>query len=89
VNTHALTVRDGPDSSAGLITILDSEDEVELLETSGGWGRVRVMGRKIVGWANMRYLQRLAVDGPKDVPRHQPSAPKELESISAKAPRVM
>jgi hypothetical protein len=29
---------------------------VELLETSGGWGRVRDAQRNIVGWSNMRYL---------------------------------
>jgi SH3-like domain-containing protein len=72
VNTHALSLRDGPDSSAALITILDFKDEVELLDTSDGWGRVRDMQRDIVGWANMRYLQRSAVDGPRDVSKHWP-----------------
>lgn len=89
VNTHELTVRDGPDMDASYITFLNFKDEVELLETSGGWGRVQDMRRKIIGWANMRYLQRLAVDGPGHVPKHQLLGPKEAESISSKTPRVM
>jgi hypothetical protein len=56
VNAHYLALRNGPTNSAPQITTLKRNDEVELLETSGGWGRVRDMRRNIVGWAYMRYL---------------------------------
>jgi hypothetical protein len=42
--------------SAPLIATLKSNDEVELLETSGEWGRVRDIRRNILGWCYMRYL---------------------------------
>ena len=56
VNIHYLALRDGPSMSAPQIATLNFHDEVELLETSGGWGRVRDVRRNIVGWSNMRYL---------------------------------
>ncbi len=56
VNVHSLALRTGPTVSAPQITALNFQDEVELLETSGGWGRVRDIRRNIVGWSNMRYL---------------------------------
>jgi hypothetical protein len=56
VNTHYLALRDGPSMSAPQIATLNFKDEVELLETSGGWGRVRDVRRNIVGWSNMHYL---------------------------------
>ncbi len=56
VNVHYLALRDGPSLSAPQIATLNFHDEVELLETSGGWGRVRDVRRNIVGWSNMRYL---------------------------------
>ena len=56
VNVHYLALRDGPSMSAPQIATLNFHDEVELLETSGGWGRVRDVRRNIVGWSNMRYL---------------------------------
>jgi len=56
VNAHSLALRASPSRSAPLIAILNFQDEVELLETSGGWGRVRDVRRNIVGWSNMRYL---------------------------------
>jgi hypothetical protein len=56
VNIHYLALRDGPSVSAPQIATLNFHDEVELLETSGGWGRVRDVRRDIVGWSNMRYL---------------------------------
>ena len=56
VNVHSLALRAGPSRSAPLIATLNFHDEVELLETSGGWGRVRDVRRDIVGWSNMRYL---------------------------------
>jgi hypothetical protein len=56
VNVHSLALREGPTKSAPQIATLNSNDEVELLETSGGWGRVRDVRRNIVGWSYMRYL---------------------------------
>jgi len=56
VNVHSLALRDGPTMSAPQIATLNFNDEVELLETSGGWGRVRDVRRNIVGWSYMRYL---------------------------------
>jgi len=56
VNAHYLALRNGPTKSAPQIATLDSNDEVELLETSGGWGRVRDIRRNIVGWSYMHYL---------------------------------
>jgi hypothetical protein len=43
--------------SALQIATLNFHDEVEFLETSGGWGRVRDVRRNIVGWSSMRYLK--------------------------------
>jgi hypothetical protein len=56
VNAHYLSLRNGPTLSAPLIATLKRNDEVELLETSGGWGRVQDIRRNIVGWSYMRYL---------------------------------
>ncbi len=56
VNVYSLALRDGPTMSAPQIATLNFNDEVELLETSGGWGRVRDVRRNIVGWSYMRYL---------------------------------
>jgi hypothetical protein len=56
VNVHNLALRGGPTMSAPQIATLNFHDEVELLETSGGWGRVRDVRRNIVGWSYMRFL---------------------------------
>jgi len=56
VKTYRLALRDGPSMSATQIATLKFHDEVELLGTSGGWGRVRDVRRNIVGWSSMRYL---------------------------------
>jgi hypothetical protein len=56
VNVHSLALRDGPSRSAPRIATLNFHDEVELLETSGKWGRVRDVRRNIVGWSSRRYL---------------------------------
>lgn len=56
VTINYLALRDGPSMSAPQIATLNFHDEVELLETSGGWGRVRDVRRNIVGWSSRRYL---------------------------------
>ena len=64
VNVHSLALRDGPTVSAPQIATLNFKDEVELLDTSGGWGRIREVRRDIVGWSNMRYLVPVTDDNP-------------------------
>jgi predicted RNA-binding Zn-ribbon protein involved in translation (DUF1610 family) len=85
VNTHELSMRDAPDTSALLISTLNFKDEVELLDTADGWGRVRDVKRNIVGWSYMRYLEPVAADGPQTVPQNQASIPQEPKAIAAKA----
>jgi hypothetical protein len=48
--------------SAPQIATLDFKDEVELLDTSGGWGRIREVRRDIVGWSYIRYLEPVKAD---------------------------
>ncbi|MFZ2088451.1 MAG: SH3 domain-containing protein, partial [Desulfobaccales bacterium] len=69
VNVHSLALRDGPTMSAPQIATLNFHDELELLETSGGWGRVRDVRRNIIGWSYMRCLQPVAADDSQAVPR--------------------
>jgi hypothetical protein len=69
VNVHSLALRDGPTMSAPQIATLNFHDEVELLKTSGGWGKVRDVRRNIIGWSYMRYLQPVAADDSQVVPR--------------------
>jgi hypothetical protein len=64
VNVHYLALRDGPTMSAPQIATLNFHNKVELLETSGGWGRVRDVRRNMVGWSYMRYLVPVTVDHP-------------------------
>jgi hypothetical protein len=64
VNVHYLALRDGPTMSAPQIATLDFRDEVELIDTSGGWGKIRQVRRNIVGWSYMRYLVPVKVDHP-------------------------
>ena len=64
VNVHFLALRDGPTVSAPRIATLNFKDEVELLDTSGRWGRIREVQRNIVGWSNMRYLVPVTDDNP-------------------------
>jgi len=64
VNIYYLALRDGPNMSAPQIATLNFKDEVELLDTSGGWGKVRDVRRNIVGWSSRRYLVPVTVDHP-------------------------
>jgi predicted RNA-binding Zn-ribbon protein involved in translation (DUF1610 family) len=56
VNVEGLALRDGPNMSAPKIATLNLDDEVELLETSGRWGKIRDVRRNVIGWSYMRYL---------------------------------
>jgi hypothetical protein len=84
VNNNGLSIREDPDISAPLVGTLKYKDEVELLETSGGWGKVRDVKRNIVGWSYMRYLQPVEADESEAVSRHQAAVSKEPEPIAAK-----
>ena len=64
VKIHGLALRDGPTLSAPQIGTLNFKDEVELLDTSGGWGRIREVRRNIVGWCNRRFLVPVTDDNP-------------------------
>jgi hypothetical protein len=64
VNVRRLALRDGPTKSAPWLATLKFEDEVELLDTSDGWGKIREMRRDIVGWSRMRYLVLVTADQP-------------------------
>ena len=64
VNTYFLALRDGPTMSAPQIATLNFKDEVELLDSAGGWGRIREVRRNITGWSNMRYLTPVTGDHP-------------------------
>jgi hypothetical protein len=64
VKINYLALRDCPTRSAPQIATLNFKDEVELLDTSGGWGRIREVRRNLVGWSNMRYLAPVTADQP-------------------------
>lgn len=89
VKVPGLALRDGPTMSAPQIATLKFKDEVELLETSGAWGRVRDVRHNIVGWSYMRHLQPVAADGSRALHQHRPPGPKEPEPISSEASKDM
>jgi hypothetical protein len=64
VNVRHLTLRTDPTRSAPRLATLKLKDEVELLDTSDGWGRVRELRRDLVGWCNMSYLVPVTTDRP-------------------------
>jgi hypothetical protein len=89
VNTIELSVRESPHTSTPRIATLNFEDEVELLETSGGWGRVWHAERDVVGWSYMRYLQPLAAEDSGAISQHRPAVPKGPEPVSSQVPKHM
>lgn len=91
VNVSSLAMREGPTTSASMITTLSFNDEVELLGTSDGWGNVRDLRRGLVGWSALKYLQPAPADRPRSVPsrRRAPAAPKKEEPEPAPAPKAM
>lgn len=79
--------------SAPQISILYFKDEVELLDTSGAWGKVRDMRRNIVGWCALRFLQPVSADGPRAAPQQGSLGPQGpvscmINSYSADAPSL-
>jgi hypothetical protein len=88
VNVSSLALRAGPTTSAAQIGTLHFNDQVELLDTSGGWGRVVDTSRDMTGWAYMRYLQPVPADQPRRVPRRG-STPKESTPKPSGSPKAM
>jgi hypothetical protein len=64
VKVRSLALRDAPTRSASRLATLNFQDEVELIETDGAWGRVRDVRGNIVGWSYMRYLVPVKADRP-------------------------
>ena len=91
VNVSSLALREGPTTSASMITTLSFNDQVELIGTSHGWGNVRDLRRNFVGWAALKYLQPSPADRPRPVPsRHRaPAAPKKEEPAPPPVPKAM
>jgi hypothetical protein len=90
VNVSSLALREGPTTSAPQIATLSFNEQVELLESSGGWGRVQDQRRGLTGWASMRYLQPAPAGRPQPAYRKQAPAPKkEPEPRSPGTPKVM
>lgn len=77
VNISGLALREGPSTATPQISTLQFNDEVQLMGTSDGWGRVLDVRRNISGWASMRYLQPSPAHRPRPVPRHETPAPKQ------------
>jgi hypothetical protein len=77
VNISGLALREGPTTAAAQISTLEFNDQVQLMGTSDGWGRVLDVRRNISGWASLRYLQPSPAQKPRYVPRHETPAPKQ------------
>jgi hypothetical protein len=88
VNVSSLALRSGPTTAAPQISTLYFNEEVELLDSSAGWARVRVMGRPLEGWASMKYLQPVPADRPRSVPAKR-KAPAEPSPKATGTPKAM
>jgi hypothetical protein len=89
VNVSSLALREGPTTSAPMISTLHFNDEVEILDTSGSWARVVVSGRDLTGWASMRYLQPVPADRPRPVRRRRAPESKEPTPKPGASPKAM
>jgi len=89
VNASSLALREGPTTGAPQIGTLQFNDEVELLDTSSGWGRVFVPRRNLTGWASMRYLQPAPADRQRSVPRRRPAPAPMGPAPPADSPSAM
>ena len=91
VTVSGLALREGPTTAAPQIGTLQFNDEVLLLETSSGWGRVEDVRRNRTGWASMRYLQPMPADRPRSVPRrrHTPAPTPKEPPKPAESPKAM
>jgi uncharacterized protein YgiM (DUF1202 family) len=75
-NIAGLPLRKGPTTSDPEISTLQFNDEVHLLETKDGWGRVLDVSRNIEGWTAMHYLQPSPAQWPRQLLRQERPAPK-------------
>jgi hypothetical protein len=89
VNVSSLALREGPTTSSPQIGTLQFNDEVQLLDTSSGWGRVIDPRRNMQGWASMRYLQPVPADRPRSAPRRRPPPAPMAPPPPAESPRAM
>ena len=87
VTVNGLALREGPTTGSSQIGTLYFNDEVEIMDTSGGWARVLDVQRNRTGWASMRYLQPMPAGRPQ-TPRRQAPAPKETPKPS-EPPKAM
>ncbi|MGL5346210.1 MAG: SH3 domain-containing protein [Peptostreptococcaceae bacterium] len=55
VTASALNIRSGAGTSYSVVTKAYKGDKVEILETSGGWNKVKLSNGK-VGWASAEYI---------------------------------
>ena len=88
VTVSGLALREGPTTAAPQVGTLEFNDEVELMETNGGWARVFDVRRDRTGWASLRYLQPMPANRPRSVPRRRAPAPKESPQ-PAETPKAM
>lgn len=61
VNTSKITLRGGPSTKDKIITMLNQDSPVEILEIQSGWSRVRLVGnasRNYEGWIASSFLTR-------------------------------
>ena len=85
-NIAGLALREGPTTSATQIATLQFNDEVQLLETRDGWGRVLDMSRNIEGWAAMPYLQPNKAQWPRQIMAQERPAPKQAAPLPPSNP---
>ncbi len=60
-NTSRITLRDGPGTTQKIVTMLQTDQPVEVLESQSGWSQVRVLetgDQKLEGWILNRFLTR-------------------------------
>jgi uncharacterized protein YraI len=55
VNIGGLNMRNGPSASYGIITVLDEDSIVEVLDNSRTWWKIRANG--LTGYVNSHYLR--------------------------------
>jgi hypothetical protein len=87
VTVSGLALREGPTTAATQIGTLEFNDEVVVMNTSGGWAQVMVPRWNRTGWASMRYLQPMPGNRPQPVPRRR--APAKESPKPAQSPKAM
>lgn len=58
-NRSKITLRKGPGVNHGIVTMLEEDEPVEILEVKSGWSHVRLLGpdrKNVEGWVVTRYL---------------------------------